>query len=314
MMCMLDPDDDYAVLELGMNTPGELAEISEIAKPSIAVITNIGVAHMEFYGSREAICREKLTVTAGMPEDGIVLLNGDDPLLSAAKDSLPFKTYLYGTGEACDFRASDLSCMENGCYRFTFEWEEKSVPVKLGALGRHNVLNAAAALGVSFLCGVDVNKAAEALTSFNGFKSRLQVIPVRDFTVIDDTYNASPDSMAAGVEVLSGLSVPGRKTAVLGQMLELGPTSRELHKEVGRRIAALPIDELIVVGAEAESIAEGAESAGCGFTVTRLPDKDAAAEFLLEKTSAGDAVYLKASNLVGLKDITEYLKRGGKLN
>ena len=307
MMAMLEPEDDIAVLELGMNTPGELAEIAEIARPFMAVITNIGVAHMEFYGSKEAICQEKLSVTKYLPENGMVLLNGDDPLLYAAKDTLPYTTYLYGTREDCDFRAVNLTS-QAGCYRFDFRTDGKSIPVKLNALGRHNVLNAAAALGAALLCGVDLKKAAEALSAFTGFKSRLQVIPVKGFTVIDDTYNASPDSMAAGVEVLAGLSVTGRKTAVLGQMLELGPTSEQLHEEVGRRIARLPIDELIVVGEAAKSIGRGAAAAGCGYPVTEKEDKDQAALYLAENTKDGDAIYLKASNLVGLRDIAEYLK------
>lgn len=309
-MSLMSNDYDIAVLELGMNVPEELGTISEIAQLKMAVLTNVGAAHIEFYGSQEAICREKYTITRGFGQDGMLIINGDDPLLYAQREETGYPYVLYGTGPECTYRAEDIG-MDNGRITFTFVHGELRVPVRLSVLGRHNVLNATAALTAAHLNGVDVVKAAKALEDFTGFQNRLQMIPVRDFTVIDDTYNASPASMIAGVNVLAGIDTKGHKIAVLSEMRELGDASAEYHRQVGKAIAGEKIDRLIVIGDMAGNIADGVMEGGGRYPVMRLTDKQEAAQELLRTVQKDDVIYLKASNAIGLKEITAFLKQNG---
>ena len=174
-MSLMSNDYDIAVLELGMNVPGELGTISEIAQLKMAVLTNVGVAHIEFYGSQEAICHEKYTISKGFGKEGLLIVNGDDELLYKFRESTGYPYVLYGTKEYCDYRAEDIH-MENGHYAFTFVHNEMRVPVVLSVLGQHNVLNATAALAAAHLNGVDVTLAAKSLYTFTGFQNRLQII------------------------------------------------------------------------------------------------------------------------------------------
>ena len=307
-LSQMSNDYDAAVLELGMNVPGELGEISEIAGIDIAVITNVGVAHMEFYGSREAICREKYTITRGFRNGkGLLILNGDDELLYRFRDLTGYPYVLYGMSERCEYRALNIR-LEDNLYCFDFCFRGRIVPVRLSVLGEHNVRNAAAALAVADRMGVNVEAAAKALTSFTGFRNRLQRIPLGDIMVIDDTYNASPDSMIAGVRVLSAFPAKGRRVAVLGDMKELGEQSALFHREVGGTISREKIDTLLVIGELGREIAAGAREAGASFEILGMDGNRAAADWLCAHLQPFDVVYLKASNSMHLKEITEILQ------
>lgn len=306
-MSQMDDSYDIAVLELGMNVPGELGMISEIAKLKMAVITNVGVAHIEYFGTQEAICHEKLTISKGFDKEGLLILNGDDPLLYQFRESTGYPYVLYGLSERCEYRGEHVR-MENGHYCFDYVHGDKRVPVILSVLGEHNVRNALAALAAAELSGVDPEKAAEALYSFTGFQNRLQRIPMGDYLIIDDTYNASPASMIAGVRVLSGYEAKGKKIAVLGDMKELGPETPRFHGEVGTAIAKEPIDELLLVGEMAQYIGTEAKAAGAKWPIHVMESNQAAAEYLEHSVKGGDVVYLKASNCMHLKEITAWLK------
>lgn len=306
-MSLMSNDYDIAVLELGMNVPGELGMISEIAQLEMAVITNVGVAHIEFYGSQEAICKEKYTISRGFGKSGLLIVNGDDELLYKYRESTGYPYVLYGTAERCEYRAENIR-MENGHYTFDYVHGDKRLSVKLSVLGKHNVLNATAALAVAELNGVDVEKAADSLYEFTGFTNRLQRIPVKDYMVIDDTYNASPDSMVAGVNVLAGYETSGKRIALLGEMKELGEKSSEYHRNVGEKIAGEHIDELVIVGDMAGNIAKGAKAGDCKYKITCFDTKNEAQRYLAGLLTAGDVLYIKASNAVGLKEVTQYLK------
>lgn len=299
-------DDNIAVLELGMNVPGELGTISELADLDMAVITNIGVAHIEHFGSREAICREKYTITKGFHRGGQLFLNGDDPLLMQFKDSTGYPYVCYGTAPECEYRAERIN-MKNGKYRFEFVHNNERVPVTLSVLGHHNVVNAVGALAVADRCGVSVRAAAKALECFTGFQNRLQTYFIGGYTVIDDTYNASPASMKAGVEVLTCYDMPGRKIAVLGDMFELGDHSPEYHYEVGQYIAEQTLDEVILIGDLASFIGKAMEEHGAECRITYAENREKAAHYIKEIVQPDDVVYIKASNGMKLKEITTYL-------
>ena len=301
-------DYDMAVLELGMNVPGELGTISRIAQISMAVVTNIGVAHMEFYGSREKLCEEKLTITTGLQEGGIVFLNGDDELLMRYRDTVPFPVLTYGTGVQCDYRAEDIH-MEEGHYCFTLIHGATRQPVKLSVLGIHNIGNACAALAVADQCGVDLDAAAAALYAFTGFANRLERFEKDGLLVIDDTYNASPDSMKAGLDVLAGMENTGRKIAVLGDMFELGSESPVYHYQVGTHAATLQIDEMVLVGTLAKEIGRAMKEAGSVCPIQYFAERADAANYLKTIAKAGDVIYIKASNGMKLKEITAELMK-----
>ncbi len=225
-------EDEVGVLELGMSEPGELTVIARIAKPDVAVITNIGITHIEQLGSRENIYREKMTIQDGLSDGGILILNGDDDMLCRTRGKAGVKTVYYGTGETCDYRAVDIVLMD-GKTEFTAVPCGKTQKVLLNVMGMHNVMNALAAIAVCCERGMTMEEAAEGLLTFHGFKHRQQVYADGRFTVMDDSYNASPASMKAALDVFQGLTGK-RHIAVLADMKELGGKLSGLPQGGGR--------------------------------------------------------------------------------
>lgn len=299
-------DVDMAVLELGMNVPGELGLISKMTILDAAVVTNVGVAHIEFFGTKEKICEEKLTITSGLKENGLLFLNGDDELLYQYKDSTSFTPILYGTSPRCTYRGENIA-MKNGKYTFEFVFDTIRIPVTLSVLGVHNVVNAIGALAVAHKFGVDLTKAAKALEGFTGFMNRLEVHKVNGYTIIDDTYNASPDSMKAGIDVLCGMEEKGKKIAVLGDMFELGEQSSNYHYQVGKAISEKPFDFAILVGKQASYIGKAMEDTQSNIPIMYEMSNEEVSKYLKRTLTAGDVVYLKASNGMKLKEITASL-------
>ncbi len=296
--------DEIGVLELGMSEPGELTIIAKIAKIQMAVITNIGVAHIEQLGSKENILKEKLTIQDGLKEGGILFLNGDDELLMNAKAKKGCRTIYYGTGESCDYRAEDVH-LEDGYPAFTAVCAQQRVPVHLSVMGSHNVLNAMVSLAVAAECGIPMEEAAECLQKFTGFKNRQQIYHMAGLTVIDDTYNASPVSMKAGLEVLGSMADVKRRIAVLADMKELGEKSPEYHYEIGEYIAEHPVDELVTIGALAGEIARAVKEKAPGITVKEFMEQAPLAAYLKEELEEGDCVLFKGSNSMKLGQVAQ---------
>lgn len=308
-MSEMTPDKDIAVLELGMNVPGELGTISRIAQIDMAVITNIGVAHIEYFGTQDKICEEKLTITEGLKQGGLVFLNGDDPFLMKYKDTVKFPVITYGTGEDCDYRAVNIR-MEEGHYCFNLIHEDKNIPVVLSVLGVHNVVNAVGALAVADKNGVSMEDAAKTLTGFTGFQNRLQVFKKNGYTIIDDTYNASPTSMKAGLKVLEGYENTGKKYAVLGDMFELGENAWEYHYDVGESSVDLKLDAVFLVGDLSRYIGKAMVEHYAQYELFYFQRKSELIEHLKSILKENDTVYLKASNGMKLKEITAALLEG----
>lgn len=303
--------DEIAVLELGMSEPGEMEVIAEIASVDTALITNIGVTHIENLGTREAILREKLRIQDGMRDGGILILNGDNDLLKnvSAKDGC--RTVYYGTGPDCDYRAEEIS-FQDGKPSFVFVHGTERIPIRLSVLGEHNILNALAAMAVADCYHVPLAAAAEALALCDGFQNRQQIYQADGITVIDDTYNASPDSMRAGIRVLASLKDNTKRIAVLGDMKELGEASASFHREIGAFLAEQPVDELVAFGELAEAIAEGTD--GRMKTVLFAENqKDAMIRYLKEELRAGDAVLFKGSNSMKLDEAAAHFIQTGQV-
>ena len=307
------PDDaEIAVFELGLNVPGELGTISALTNIDTAVITNIGTAHMEYYGNREGIAKEKFTVTKGFssenPREKRLFLNGDDPYLARYREFTNYPATTYGFGPGNDYSAKNLRSVDA---QYVFDLVRKGetvLTVTLSALGEHNVFNALAAMAVADHYGVDLRNAAEALASFTGFKGRLERIECRGALLIDDSYNASPASMKVGLKVLSELSYgTGKKIAVLGDMLELGPESDRLHYRVGQDGANEDIQEFLIVGARAKWIARGLKDYGSNAVIRCFPDRRSVLEYLEETFAPGNVYYFKASHGMEFSKLTEAL-------
>lgn len=294
-------EDEIGVLELGMSMPGELTVIARIARVDMALITNVGVTHIEQMGSRENIYREKLTIQDGLKEGGVLLLNGDDPLLRNTRAREGCRTVYFGTGDHCDYRAEDIQ-LQKGCPEFTAVCGEKRVPVRLQVMGRHQISNAMAALAVADLYGIPLEGAAVKLGEYQGFEGRQQVYRRNGVTLIDDSYNASPVSMLAALQVLETMEPAKRRIAVLADMKELGPEAACYHREIGEWLKSHPVDVLLTLGELSREI----ESPNTCLHF-EAGDLDGLYRKLTELLRPGDCVLLKGSNSMKLGEVVSRL-------
>ncbi|MBQ7936700.1 MAG: UDP-N-acetylmuramoyl-tripeptide--D-alanyl-D-alanine ligase [Clostridia bacterium] len=294
--------DQAAVVEMGMRGLGQITYLTQFITPDIAVITNIGVAHLELLKSRENIAKAKLELADALPKGGKALMNGDEPLLYQARPEK--ECYYFGKESHNDYRAEKIE--GNG---FTLYYPGGCLEVTLQVEGEHQVMNALAAFGVGHLLGVDPNLLKEGIEQFTGDGTRQFTETVGGVTVIDDSYNASPDSMRAALKVLAGKG--GRKVAVLGDMLELGSYEEEGHRQVGAFCGELGIDVVLAAGAAAKTLYEALPEQMVKFYTPHKEDLDSLLEQVIRP---GDTVLFKASNSMGFRAFAEGLKERMKKN
>ncbi len=290
--------DTCGVFEMGMNHPGEIAPLAAIAAPDAAIITNIGVAHIEYMGSRAAIAQEKGTLAEAVPANGLVVLNANDDFTASIAERCSARVLRAGIGEG-DVAAHDLKGAADGT-RFTFDFSGNRIEAFLPVPGTHMVGNAALAAAVAWQNGVSPEDIVAALRNVRLTKGRLETKDVNGVTFLDDSYNANPDSMKAGLRTLADLETTGRRIAVLGRMGELGIHAEEGHREVGRYAAGLPLEALFTVGNEADGIAE---AVGAAFTTAHFPNHEACATHLQSYLQPGDLVLLKGSRSAGMERV-----------
>lgn len=293
--------DEIGVIELGMSEPGELTIIAQIAKLQMAVITNIGVAHIEQLGSRENICREKLTIQDGLMEGGTLFLNGDDEFLKHTRAKEGCKTIYYGTGENSDYRAEGI-IMKEGYPSFAAVHGRERVMVRLPVMGSHNIGNAMVSLAVAREWGIPMEVAAKSLMEFTGFQGRQEIYHKAGKTIIDDTYNASPVSMKAALEVLEAMTGK-RRIAVLADMKELGEDALRYHYEVGEYLACHAVEELVTYGELAKEISRAVKTLAPEIKVREFMDKEKLTAYLKEEVKEGDCILLKGSNSMKLTEV-----------
>jgi UDP-N-acetylmuramoyl-tripeptide--D-alanyl-D-alanine ligase len=300
-----DPRQDYLVLELGTNNPGEIAALTEIAQPDIAVITNVGAEHLEGLGDLRGVRQEEASVIKGLSADGMLVVNGDDRELLEAVAAYKGQRVTFGHGEHNDLFASDVRCDETGVrFRLNKSRQEFFVPL----LGHHTASNALAAIAVARKLGLHENEIIESLSHARGPEMRLQLKKANGLTVLNDAYNANPNSMRAALETVVALPSIGRKIAVLGDMLELGEATERYHREIGQFAASCNLDQLICVGTWGRTIADAAVAAGQPkASVTRYRDSATAAERIRQHLREGDLVLLKASRGVRLEAVANAL-------
>lgn len=302
----LGPEHQALVLEMGMYVEGEIADLVRVGQPRIGVVTTIQPVHLSRIGTIEAIEAEKGRLVEALPGNGAAILNADDPRVRRMATRTSARVILYGAAEDADVRAGDAVSTADGS-RFVLRLAGREREVSIPRLGRHAIQNALAAAAVGLAAGLSMDDIAAGLAVEPTAPHRGELIRLAGVTIIDDTYNAAPASMLAAIDLLSTL--PGRRIAVLGEMLELGPGHLAGHRRVGRAAAATA-DLLVVVGRGAAGIAEGAIAAGFDANrILRAADRDAAHDLLLPRLAAGDAVLVKASRGIALDLLVESLRR-----
>lgn len=293
------------VVEMGMRGLGQIARLAAVAEPDVGVITNVGPVHMELLGSMENIARAKSELIAALGAEGAAVLNADDPLAAAMAAHTAAKVLLFSAEQPADVYAANINLTPAGS-SFTLHWGgDKSAEVCLSLPGRHNVMNALAALAAVHAAGYSITEAIPALGVMAALPMRLERTTLTDGTVlINDAYNASPNSMRSALEALQ--QEPGRKVAVLGDMLELGAGSAKWHAEIGRLAWQCGIDLLVAIGAGGGIIADEAMRNGLpAERVLRYTDAGAAAGDITAWLQAGAAVLLKASRGIRLETVAE---------
>lgn len=304
-MFTLQKSHQAAVIEMGMSNFGEMSRLAQIAAPDYAVVTNIGISHIEQLKTQQNIMNEKLHITDCFHKDSVLFLNGDDKLLSQLRNTPKWKTVWFGTQPWCDFRAENIRTAEAST-RFTLVSPEGSYEVQLPALGMHNVTNALAGLAVAKTLGVPLEKAIAKLAEYRPLAMRQQIHRVNEVTVIDDSYNASPDAIRSSVDVLCGFHT-GKRIAVLADMLELGDYSQKAHFDVGAYAATTGIDALVTVGERAKDIVRGAQSVRPELPCFSCNDNSEAIAKLKSLLTGGDAVLVKGSRAMKTDQIVKAL-------
>ena len=297
------------IAEIGMNHPGEIAPLASLARPDIAIITNVGVAHIEFMKTREAIALEKGMLAEAVDASGVVILNAEDEFTSSIASRTSAKVVTVGF-DAGDVRATNVEQLASGM-KFTLHANGRSVPAQIPMLGEHMVRNALLAVACGIALGMTLEECVGGLNQNQLTKGRLTQKEVRGIQILHDTYNANPDSMSAAIITLARMPVTGRRFAVLGRMGELGVEAETGHRRVGEIAGREKITHLVAVGQEAEWIADSAVQAGAS-KVTCVKTNDEASELLLTLAKAGDAILVKGSRSAKMEQIIQALE-GGKV-
>jgi UDP-N-acetylmuramoyl-tripeptide--D-alanyl-D-alanine ligase len=307
-------ETDYLVLEMSARHPGNIAALATIAPPAIAVVLNVGTAHLGEFGSREVIATTKAELVQAVPSSGVVVLNADDSVVAAMAAQTSARVVTVGRSASADVRAEDVELDELARPRFTLRAAGGAVPVALAVHGEHQVSNALSAAAVALECGAGLQQVADALAgAAPASRHRMEVHTRSDgVTVINDAYNANPDSMRAGLQALAAMArgAGKRSWAVLGEMGELGEDSITEHDRVGRLAVRLDISRLIVVGTgrSMSAMHHGAVMEGSwGSESVVVPDVETALELLRDELGPGDVVLVKASNAAGLGALAEAL-------
>ncbi len=300
-------DIDVAIMEMGMTRLGEIAELCAIVRPDIGVVTNVGVAHMEQLGSIEAIAAAKGELPATLPATAVAILNGDDPRVKAMADNTRAKVFTYGLDPSDTLWADDIASNGLKGLSFRFHYGTKSIFTRLALLGRHSVHSALAAAAV----GLTLGQSWAEITSALGHIASMEVLRVvivegvNGSTLIDDSYNASPDSVMAALNLLADLD--GRRVAVLGDMRELGEYTEKGHAIIARRAAEVA-DRFVAVGDMAEFMAAQAKIAGLRENaIFAAPSRDAAVDWLKQELKPGDVVLVKGSRALRLDELVSQL-------
>jgi UDP-N-acetylmuramoyl-tripeptide--D-alanyl-D-alanine ligase len=298
----LQPEQELAVMEMGMSHAGEIAALAKIAQPDIGVVTNVAAVHLEYFDSISAIARAKYELIESLPAKGTAVLNLDDQYVSQFGRDFKGKVIFYGLNPSADVRAENIRSLGVEGSEFDVVVGSCRDRATLPLVGEHNIYNALAGVAVALERGISPSEAAAALASLHPAEKRGEVLHLGNVSVINDCYNSNPKALAAMVDALAATPAE-RRIVVAGEMLELGSAAEELHRESGRHIAERKIDFLLGVRGLAEPMVEAAKTAGMSAEFVSSPQ--AAGEWLAQNTRDGDVVLLKASRGVKIEKALE---------
>lgn len=336
MMFYLEEDIQVAVIEMGMSEVGEMERLAAIAKPDMAVMTNIGVSHIGQLGSQENIRKEKLNIIDNFSGECSLYLNGEDRLLHEMKDYVAdvkkgnevdsnlfdrktiakFENCVvkeFGLNDSCEFQAMNITIEGEG-QQFKYKSGALTETITLSVLGEHNVFNATVALAVAEEFGIAPSEAKKGLEAYKPIRMRGQIYDCEGKKIIDDTYNASPDSMKSGALMLLDMEGVQRRILVFADVLELGASSRDCHYGVGAFLAETKkhghqIDMVVTVGTEAKAICEAIKDCSSSITAKAFAEKEEAIQYLLSQVKVGDAILVKGSRGMHMEEVVEALKK-----
>lgn len=301
----LQTDDEFGVIEMGASRPGDIRTLCEIACPEVGVITKVGLAHLETFGTAEQILNTKGELVESLPPHGFAVLGGDDERVRGLADRAICPTILVGESAGNQVRATDVEVKPRRL-RFTVDRKRYEVP----AVGRHLLLSALCAVAVAREIGMEPSAIAAGLLKFNAEKGRCHVEDCGDWTVIDDTYNANPTSMAAACACLHDWPEDRRKLIVLGDMLELGPEAAKFHRQLGECVAQSGLDHLLAIGDYADDVADGALAAGMkAFRIADCQDLESLLTVLDCWLEPQDIVLVKGSRGMRMERVVEWIKQ-----
>jgi len=301
-LLQISPGHDYAVLELAAGQPGDIAMLADMALPEFAVVTRVAATHLESFGSLEAIRRTKMELPTAVGADGTVFLNADDSAVRSMAASTSANVILYGTTIDAAFRATSIVSRDGRC---KFIVDDQLYQIQAGA---HLITSATAAIAVGRVAGLSSGEIAEGLRTYLPDAGRGRIVRRNPWTVIDETYNASPASVLAAIQTLTDFTSARRRILVLGDMLELGEQAAEYHREVGRALSKSRIDHAIIFGTFADEVASGAMSAGVSSNRLSVFRDITTLNIMLDcLLTAGDAVLVKGSRSMHMERIVESL-------
>ena len=303
----LEAEHEVAVIEMGMNHAGEIAALAKIAKPDWGVVSNVAPVHVEFFADGiVGVARAKYELIQALPKDGVAVLNGDDEFVREFGRGMGERAVLYGTGDDVAVRAVHVAEMGVEGVVFTVEAQSERASVQLQMLGRHNVLNALAAIAVGLRSGMSLGECAAAVGEIRAGDKRGEIIVWRGATLINDSYNSNPRALDAMVDALIAMPAE-RHIVVAGEMLELGAAAAELHAECGRRMAERGVGVVVGVRGAAKGLVEAARLGG--VEAVFVDGAEAAGAWLQDNVRAGDAVLLKGSRGVKLERALEAMEQ-----
>jgi UDP-N-acetylmuramoyl-tripeptide--D-alanyl-D-alanine ligase len=308
----LTEKERVVVIEMGMNVPGEIRRLTEIAEPDVGLITNIQKVHLEGLGSLERLKEEKGELFRRMRRNGTILVNQDDPRVMELASDYPGQRITFGTEHPAEVMAKEIRLRGAGGTSFTLILEREAMEIHLPLLGRHFVPNALSAVAIACLFGVEVQQIKEALENFQPFPMRMEVVPLKGgITLINDAYNANPYSMELALESLAEAKGKGRAIAVLGDMLELGSFTKEAHEEIGKKVSELSINFLLALGEEASTVVRSAIRRGFPMESAKIVENHSEVISLLkEMIQEGDWILVKGSRRMAMEKIVEGLAEG----
>lgn len=305
----LKPHHQIAILEMGMNRKGEIKRLSQIAKPRIGIITNISPVHLHYLKTLKGVAKAKGELFESLTSENFAVINTDDPLIVELAKQCPAQKITFGINTPAQVTATDISPSDYSTNHFTLSVDGKNIPLTLKIPGIHNIYNALAATSLATLFKLTLEEIKAGLERYTAFPARMEIITIsKNMHIINDTYNANPKSMENALRTLAHLKGKGRAIAVLGDMLELGEASVDLHQQVGSLIKVLDLDEVFLVGTYAEAIAESA--CGQGMVEGKIhigKNHEEIAQQLIRKVKEDDWILIKGSREMKMEEILEQL-------